>query len=306
MSMNADTSRREFLLRASALGFLLPRSALLLEQEKLPTRQIPASGENLPVVGFGSSKAVLEIPSRGVEPLEAVLRMLVQKGGSVVDTSPRPEETDAPFGRLLNLPGLRDNLFIAAKINTNGKQAGIDQMRQTQRLFSRQKVDLVQVESMRDLETHWASLRAWKESGEARYIGVTISSNSGHDRLEAFMRAETFDFVNVNYSVVETRAEERLLPLARERRVAVLVNRPFMNGAYFQRVAGRALPDWAADFDCVSWAHFTLKYILSHPAVTCVLTETTNPQHLDENIHAAFGRLPDEPTRRRMRELLAA
>jgi diketogulonate reductase-like aldo/keto reductase len=302
--MNADTTRREFLLRLPAVGALLSRSGVILDQEKLPTRPVPSSGENLPVVGFGSSKAVLEIPTQGTQPLEAVLRTLVQKGGRVVDTSPRPEQIDAQFGRLLSLPELRDSLFIAAKINTNGGQAGIEQMRQTQRLFGRQKVDLVQVESLRDLETHWPNLRAWKESGDARYVGVTVSSNAAHDRLEAFMKAESFDFVNLNYSVVETRAEERLLPLARDRGMAVLINRPFMNGAFFQRVDGRALPEWAADFDCATWAQFSLKYILSHPVVTCVLTETTNPQHMDENIRAAFGRFPDEPTRRRMREQL--
>jgi diketogulonate reductase-like aldo/keto reductase len=302
--MYSETTRREFLLRLSALGVLLPHSRKLIAQESLPTRAIPATGERLPIVGLGSSKAVLEIPAQGTAALEKVLRMLVEKGGRVVDTSPRTEEIDARFGPLLNLPGLREKLFIAAKINTNGRQAGIDQMHQMQRLWRRETLDLIQVESLRDLETHWPNVREWKSSGQTRYIGVTTSSDASHGRLEEFMRAESFDFVHMNYSIVETRAEERLLPLARDRGMAVLINRPFMNGAYFQRVAGRTLPEWAADFDCATWAQFSLKYILGHPAVTCVLTETTNPVHMQENIQAGFGRLPNEATRRRMRELV--
>jgi diketogulonate reductase-like aldo/keto reductase len=230
--------------------------------------------------------------------------MLVDRGGRVVDTAPRPESIDAEFGRLLGDLDLRDRLFLATKINATGREAGIAQMRQTQRLFGRRTMDLIQIESLTDLETHWPSLRDWKESGEARYIGVTVSNDDLHERLEAFMRREAPDFVHLNYSVVETRAEERLLPLARDRGIAVLTNRPFMNGNYFRRVSGHDLPEWAAEFDCASWAQFSLKYILANPTVTCVLTETTNPQHMEENIRAAFGRLPDESTKRRMRELI--
>ena len=230
--------------------------------------------------------------------------MLVAKGGRVVDTSPRTEEIDARFGPLLNSPEVRDRLFVAGKINADGRQAGIDQMRHMQRLFGRRTLDLVQVESLRDFETHWPNLREWKESGEARYIGATVSSNGSHERLEALMRTQAFDFVHLNYSVVETNAQQRLLPLAQDRGMAVLINRPFMNGAFFRRVEGRELPAWAAEFDCVSWAQFSLKYIIANPAVTCVLTETTNPDHLNENMLAALGRLPDESTRRRMQELV--
>jgi diketogulonate reductase-like aldo/keto reductase len=230
--------------------------------------------------------------------------MLLEYGGRVVDTSTRPEAIDQEFGRVLQLPEFRDDLFLTMKINTDGEQSGIDQMRQTQRLFGRRTFDLVQVESIRDLEVHWPNVRAWKESGEARYIGVTVSTNRTHDRLEAFMRTEPLDFVHVNYSPVEAEAEERLLPLARDRGMAVLVNRPFMNGSWFQRVEGRQLPEWVGEFDCESWAQFSVKYILSNPAVTCVLTETTNPEHMAENILAGVGQLPDEVTRRRMRELV--
>ena len=302
--MTGKPSRRDFLLQLAALGVVVP-TVPTFAQSALPARAIPGTNERLPIVGLGSSKAVLDIPTTGTLPLEAVLRMFLLKGGRVVDTSPRTEAIDARFGELLNLPDLRNKLFIAAKINTTGKQAGIDQMRQMQRLWRRNTLDLIQVESMRDLEVHWPSVREWKQSGQVRYIGVTVSSDSAHDRMEAFARAEAFDFMHVNYSILERHAEERLLPLARERGMAVLINRPFMNGALFQRVANQKLPDWAAEIDCTSWAQFSLKYILSHPAVTCALTETTNPIHMQENIQAGIGRLPDEAMRQRMRELVA-
>jgi diketogulonate reductase-like aldo/keto reductase len=300
----AHSTRRDFIRQLAATGIALPHTLRRFGQEAMRTRAIPATGEVLPVVGFGSSKAVLEIPARGTEALEAVLRAFVARGGRVVDTSPRTEAIDAQFGRLLQLPELKDALFVTAKINTTGAQAGTDQMRQSQRLFGRRPLDLVQVESMRDVETHWPNLRAWKDAGDARYIGVTVSSDDAHGRLEAFMRTESPDFVHVNYSVVETRAEQRILPLAHERGMAVLINRPFMNGAYFRRVEGRALPPWAAEFDCATWAQFSLKYIVAQPAVTCVLAETTDPGHMADNLGAAFGRLPDDATRQRMRDLM--
>ena len=297
-------NRRDFLVQALGLGALLSHPAHLLAQERLPTRTIPVSGEAIPVVGFGSSKSVLESPTEGTEPIANVIRTLLEYGGRVVDTSPRTEEIDRDFGRVLQDPEVRDRLFLTAKLNINGEQNGIDQWRQTQRLFGRRTVDLLQVESLRDVDMHWPNVRAWKDSGEARYIGVTVSANARHGLMETFMRANSPDFVHVNYSPMENRAEERLLPLAQDRGMAVLINRPFMNGSYFGMVAGKELPEWAADFDCETWAQFSLKYVLANPAVTCVLTETTNPEHMEENIHAAFGRLPDESTKRRMRELI--
>ena len=298
------SNRREFLIQALGLGALLSRPGRVLAQERLPTRTIPGTAEALPVVGFGSSKPVLESPTEGTEPIANVLRTLLEFGGRVVDTSPRTEEIDREFGRVLQDFEVRDRLFLTAKINTNGEQSGIDQWRQTQRLFGRPTLDLLQVESLRDVDLHWPNVRAWKDSGEARYIGVTVAAKARHGLLETFMKENSPDFVHMNYSPMENAAEERLLPLARDSGMAVLINRPFMNGSYFGMVAGRQLPAWAADFDCETWAQFSLKYVLANPAVTCVLTETTNPEHMEENIRAAFGRLPDEATKRRMRELV--
>ena len=306
MATTAEPTRREFLVGAVGLGAMLSRPLRASTQEALPTRTIPMTGEALPIVGFGSSQAVLESPSEGTEPIADVIRTLVRYGGRVVDTSPRTEAIDRDFGRVLQDPELEDRLFLATKINTRGEQSGIDQMRHSQRFFGRRTLDLVQVESLRDLDVHWPNLRSWKDSGEARYIGLTVSSYSNHDALESFMRRESPDFVHMNYSVMETRAEERLLPLARDRGMAVLTNRPFMNGSYFGMVADKILPDWVVEFDCESWAQFSLKYVLANPAVTCALTETTNPDHMDENIRTAFGRLPDEAIKRRMRDLVGA
>ena len=297
-------NRRDFLAQAMGLGALLSTPARLLAQERLPTRMIPSTGEPIPVVGFGSSKPVLESPTEGTEPIANVLRTLLEHGGRVIDTSPRTEEIDRDFGRVLQDPQVRDRLFLAAKINIDGEQNGIDQWRQTQRLFGRRTVDLLQVESLRDIDLHWPNVRAWKDSGEARYIGATVSANFRHPLMETFMRENSPDFLHVNYSPMENRAEERLLPLARDMGMGVLINRPFMNGSYFGMVSGKELPAWAAEFDCQTWAQFSLKYVLANPAVTCVLTETTNPEHMEENIQAGFGRLPDESTRSRMRELI--
>ncbi|WP_425153847.1 aldo/keto reductase [Candidatus Palauibacter sp.] len=310
MAIPNDTTRRDFLASLAGLGALLATRPpalgnTLSAQDTLPTRPIPGTEETLPIVGFGSSKPVLEIPTEGTEPVAAVIRMLLEHGGRVVDTSPRTPEIDEEFGQVLAAPEFSGRLFVATKINTDEEASGIEQMRQNQELVvGSRTLDLLQVESMRDLDVHWPNVRRWKDSGEARYIGVTTSSIGQHEAFEAFMRAEPLDFVQMNYSVMEPNAEDRLLPLAQDLGLAVLINRPFMNGSYFGRVSGRTLPEWASEFDCASWAQFSLKYILEHPAATCALTETTNPEHMEDNIQAAFGRLPDEATKRRMRELV--
>jgi diketogulonate reductase-like aldo/keto reductase len=298
-------TRRDFLGQLGAIGALAAAPPSLFAQERLPTRPIPTTGELLPIVGLGSSAAVLEIPQNGPDPVAAVIRTLMSQGGRVVDTSVRTEEIDSVFGRVLQAPDIRQGIFLATKLNTTDAATGIAQMRQTQRLFARPTVDLIQIESLRGVEHHWPRLQEWKASGETRYIGVTVAENFNHEALEAFMRRERPDFVHMNYSLLERNAEERLLPLARDRGFAVLINRPFMNGSYFGRTAGRPLPDWAAEFDCHSWAQFSLKYILANQAVTCALAETTDTAHMIDNAGGGLGRLPSEDLRRRMRELAA-
>jgi diketogulonate reductase-like aldo/keto reductase len=269
-------------------------------QQTMPSRRIPTTGEMLPVVGLGSSKLVAQIATDGTEPVAAVLRALVAHGGRVVDTWPRVAANDAGFGRVINLPDLRDKLFVTTKIDRVGKQAGIDQFQQSLTSYGRTTIDLAQIFSLTDLETHWPSLRDWKAAGLARHIGVTVSQYELYDRVEAFLRRETPDVVQYNYSITERRAEERLLPLARDRGIAVVINRPFMNGDYFKWLERRPLPEWAAESGIHTWAEFSLKYILANPIVTCVLTETSNPAHMAENAMTALGQMPDAATRRRM------
>ncbi len=304
MTDNIMTTRRDILAMVSALGVAGLGPVRSLAQERMPRRTIPSTGELLPVVGLGSSKVVSQVSTSGPEALAAVLRALVANGGSVVDTWPRNPDNDAGFGQVTSEPDLRDNLFITTKIDQTGKAAGIEQFRRTQQLYNRETVDLAQIFSLTDLDVQWPNLKDWKAEGHARYIGVTVSQYRLYAQLEDFLQRETPDFVQMNYSITERRAEERLLPMAADQGLAVLINRPFMNGSYFDRLEGHPLPEWAAEFDCTSWAQFSLKYILAHPTITCVLTETSNPLHMEENAQAAFGRLPDAAARARMRAFI--
>jgi len=297
---NDTTTRRDFLALMSALGVSGLAPAGLFAQDQMPMRQIPGSSESLPIIGLGSSKPVSQIAERGTGPIAGVLRALVGNGGSVVDTWPRNPTNDTAFGQVINEPDLRDALFIATKIDQVGKEAGIEQFRATQRLYQRETLDLVQVFSLTDLDTQWPNLKDWKASGAARYIGVTVANEDLYEPLESFLKREKPDFVQINYSITERGAEERMLPMLEDLGVGVIINRPFMNGAYFQRLGQRPVPEWAAEFDCESWAQFSLKYILPHPAITCVLTETSNPVHMEENARAAYGRMPDDAERKRM------
>jgi diketogulonate reductase-like aldo/keto reductase len=224
----------------------------------------------------------------------------------VVDTWPRNPANDQRFGQVINEPELRDRLFVTGKIDRMGKDAGIAQFREVQRSYGRKTIDLMQIFSLTDVDTHWPSLRAWKEAGEARYIGVTVSELRLHDALERFFTREKPDVVQMNYSITERQVENRLLPRAADRGLPVIINRPFMNGAYFRRLETTPLPPWTAEFDCHTWSQFSLKYILANPAVTCVLTETTSPAHMEENARAAFGAVPDAAARQRMRQLIDA
>ncbi len=299
-----QTSRRDFLALLSALPLAGLVSADAAAQQQMPARRIQVTGEALPVIGFGSSKAVQEIAQNGDDPLRQVLRTLVAHGGKVVDTWPRNADNDGRFGKVIGEPEFAGRLFVTTKIDRTGKDAGIAQLEESQRLYGRKVIDLAQIFSLTDVDTHWPTLRQWKESGRARYIGVTVSEPRRHADLEAFLKRERPDVIQTNYSITERQSEDRLIPFAVERGAAVVINRPFMNGAYFKRLEGTPMPGWATEFGAKSWAQFSLKYILSNPNVTCVLTETSDPEHMEENAQAAFGPMPDEAARRRMREFI--
>ena len=235
-------NRREALAMLSAMGVAGLAPSHALAQQQMPLRTVPSTGEMLPVVGLGSSKVVSQIVDNGTEPVAAVLRALVANGGAVVDSWPRNPANDIGFGEVINLPGLRDSLFVTTKIDQVGKEAGIAQFRQTQELYQRETIDLVQIFSLTDLETQWPNLKDWKDEGSARYIGVTVSQYRRYEQLEDFLQRETPDFVQMNYSITERRAEERLLPRAADQGLAVLINRPFMNGAYSDGSRGARCP----------------------------------------------------------------
>lgn len=272
----------------------------------MPRRPIPGTNESLPVVGLGSSKVVSEIAQNGPGPLAAVLGELVENGGSLVDTWPRNESNDRAFGEVINTRDLRDALFVTTKIDRTGGASGIAQFETTLRNYGREQIDLAQIFSLTDVDTHWPTLRSFKDDGRARYIGVTVAEAGLYDALERFLTKETPDFVQINYSITERESETRFLPMLADRGIGVIINRPFMNGTYFRRLENDPLPDWASEFDCESWAQFSLKYILANPNLTSVLTETSNPIHMQENAQTAGSRLPDDAARRRMREFIDA
>jgi diketogulonate reductase-like aldo/keto reductase len=239
-------------------------------------------------------------------PLRDVLKSLVELGGRVVDSSPMYGAAESVVGDLAGELAITDKLFLATKVWTSGRDAGVAQMEQSIKRLRARQLDLNQIHNLLDWRTHLKTLREWKAAGRIRYLGVTHYTSSAYDELERVLRAEALDFVQVNYSLGEREAERRILPLARDRGVAVLANRPFAEGGLFQRVRAQAVPPWAAEFDCESWAQFFLKWILAEPAVTCVIPGTSRPQHLVDNLKAAVGRLPDAAMRDRMVAHIAA
>ncbi len=308
--MSADGySRRLFchVLTAGAAAAALTPGALLGEENAMLKHKIPSSGEELPVIGLGTS-GVFDVGGGTAEraPLREVLSVLTAAGGSLLDTSPMYNRAEAVSGDLTAALGLRDRMFIATKVWTRGKEAGLQQIETSMRLLKSPVLDLVQVHNLLDLQTQLANVRQLKEQGKVRYTGITHYTVASHTDLASVIQREPVDFVQLNYSIVTRQAERRVLPLAAERKVAVLVNRPFEDGALFARVRGKPLPAWAAEIDCQSWAQFFLKFIISHPAVTCVIPATAKPEHMVDNVRAGHGRMPDEKLRERMAAHAAA
>jgi len=273
----------------------------------LDTRPIPRTGEPIPAVGLGTWQA-FDVPRDGPERTAAkeTLRALVAGGGTVVDSSPMYGAAEEAVGTLAAELGLGGKLFVATKVWTSGRDAGVRQMEASFRKLGVERVDLMQVHNLVDTDTHLATLAGWRTEGRVRYLGVTHYTASGHAALEAAIRKHRPDFVQLNYSVAEREAERRLLPLAQGEGVAVLVNRPVGQGRLFARVKGKPLPAWAAELDCASWAQVFLKFILGHPAVTCVIPGTRNARHLADNLGAARGRTPDARERARIAACLDA
>ncbi|MCM3876428.1 MAG: aldo/keto reductase, partial [Thermoanaerobaculia bacterium] len=262
-----------------------------------------SSGERIPAIGLGTW-STFDVGSSAAAraPLEEVLARFVERGGRVVDSSPMYGRSAEGVGAVAAKRRLGGKLFLATKIWTRGREAGVRQIESSERLLGSKRLDLLQVHNLLDFETHLATLRAMKDAGRVRYIGITHYTAGAYAEVERILLREKLDFLQVNYSLAEREAETRILPLAREKGVAVLVNRPFGGGEALKRVLSRALPAWAAEFDCTSWAQFFLKWILANPAVTCAIPATSKRAHLDDDLDAAFGRLPDERLRSRMAE----
>lgn len=269
------------------------------ESSTMVTRSIPSTGEKLPVIGLGTwSVFDVDLTPANRTQLGEVLSLLVKHGGRVVDSSPMYGRAEAVVGDLAAQLHLRDSLFIATKVWTLGKENGIAMMQRSMQRLG--KIDLMQVHNLADVENQMASIHEWKTDGRVRYSGITHSQARGFYDVERNMRSWKPDFVQINYSVIEPQAAQRILPLAQELRMAVIINRPFGGGGLFGRVAGKPLPPWAAEIDCRSWAQFFLKWIVAHPAVTCVIPATNNPKHMEDNMAAGLGRLPDAKMRQRM------
>jgi diketogulonate reductase-like aldo/keto reductase len=269
-------------------------------------RTIPSSGEKLPVIGLGTWQ-VFDVGSGVAErrPLEEVLARFVGLGGRVIDSSPMYGRAEQVIGDIAAKAGLHPSLFLATKVWTTGKAEGIASMERSMARLQSKRVDLMQVHNLVDVRTQLATLRDWKEQGRVRYLGITHYNSSGYAEVTKLLRTEKLDFLQVNYSLSEPEADKEILPLARDRGVAVLVNRPFGGGELFARVRQKPLPDWAGEFDCGSWAQFLLKWIIAHPAVICAIPATGNVRHLEDNMRSGMGRLPDAKQRQRMVDLIS-
>ena len=302
---HVDLDRRQFLAAGLAVG-LLP--ALSLAAGALERREIPGRVESLPVVGLGTARS-FDVPvedGAALEPLREVLSTLLQGGGRLVDSSPMYGSAEAVVGALARELPASGELFLATKVWTRGRQEGITQMRRSLELLGAERLDLMQIHNLVDWRTHLATLRAWQEQGIFRYLGISHYLVDAYPEVLRVLRDEPLDFLQINYSLLTPEAEREVLPLARERGVAVIVNRPFENGALFAAVRGHPVPPWAVEAGMPSWGQFFLKYILAHPAVTCVIPATRNPGHMLDNLQAGTGPLPDERLRQRMRQAVYA
>ncbi len=265
------------------------------------TRKIPSSGEALPVIGLGTYKG-FDVGSSAADRAgpAGVLRALFSQGGSVLDSSPMYGRAEGIAGELLAAQHIREKAFIATKVWTQGHSSGIEQMNRSMNLLRCERIDLMQIHNLVDWRAHLATLRAWKEEGRIRYLGITHYSASAYGEIEKIMRAEPLDFVQLNYSLDDREAERRLLPLAAERGLAVLANLPFGAGRLFKILRGKPIPPWMQEAGCDTWSQVLLKFTLAHKSVTCVIPGTGNPQHMSENCRAGEAPMLDEPQLRKL------
>lgn len=310
LNMLKGMSRRDVLKTVAGAGaFLLMPSFSFAGKEngmkgELVKRKIYSSGESVPAVGLGTARTFDTNPLGDLDELRQVLEIFYKSGGRVIDTSPMYGHSEEIIGILTEKLGITDKLFTATKVWTTGKENGIEQMNRSMELLKTRPIDLMQVHNLTDTDTHLKTMNEWKKEGKIRYTGVTHYRTDAYPALELVLNNHKIDFIQFNYSIVTREAEEKLLPLAKDKEVAVVINEPFEKGRLFSKVRGKELPEWAKEFDCNSWAQYFLKYIISHPAVTCVIPATSDPKHMKDNIGAVYGKFPDGKMRKKMVEYL--
>ncbi len=298
-------SRR--VLLASALALTASPALAAPESEKLIRRKIPSSGETVPAIGLGTAGSYYDVPTEAeLAPLRQTIRAFHEGGGTVIDTASTYGDAERAVGQIAQELGVRDALFLATKVDANGREAGLRQIDRSFRDLRTSRIDLIAVHNLHDTETQLGTLRELKHAHRIRYVGVTTSYEGQHAQLADVMAREALDFIQVDYALDNRQAAERILPLARERGMAAMINLPLGRGRLFRAVRGKPLPDWAAEFDCHSWAQFFLKYILADEAVTCAIPGMAKPEHARDNLDAAQGRLPDAAMRRRMESYIDA
>ena len=301
------SNRRDFLTHSAALAAAASLPVRSFAQETMEARAIPGTDEFLPVIGLGAPDIFVDLPPEGKELPIAVLETMIGLGGRLLDT-PSFFRPNVPYlGELIEEMGIRDEMFLTGKITVNGKEAGIRHLERLVANLNKQPMDLLMIHNMRTMDEHWPTLREWKDAGRTRYIGVSLTRNADYVEFDRFMRTERPDFIMTGYSIHHPLAAETTLPLAADLGIAVLIVEAFKtddDGGIFSLVAGKPLPEWAPEHDIESWAQYSLKFILSHPAVTGVVTETRQVRHVIDNMRAGYGRLPDEATRQRMSDYL--
>ena len=305
--MKPAITRRRFLQASAAVAALSPIAAnsIAAAQPGPIKKSIPSSGEKLSVIGLGTSRTFnVDAGSAAKSPLLEVMRAFFDNGGQLIDSSPMYGSAEAVTGALLQAVDNKSGLFSATKVWTYGKREGIEQMQRSMQRLGVEQIDLMQIHNLRDWQVQLETLQQWKAQGRIRYIGITTSHGRYHDELETILQQQALDFVQFSYNIGNRDAEERLLPIAGERGIATLINRPYQRGSLFRQVKGRQLPGWAAEIDCASWGQFFLKFIASHPDVTCIIPATSKLKHMVDNMGAGYGRLPDAAMRQRMIEYM--
>jgi aryl-alcohol dehydrogenase-like predicted oxidoreductase len=299
-------TRRQTLQMGLAAGVAAALPWRLAHTQELLHKTIPSSGKTLPAIGIGTARRY-DVGESAAEraPLREVLAEFTKMGGRVIDTAPTYGRAEQVSGELVRAIGNRDQLFIATKVSLrgqSGREAGTAQMEQSMRRFGTERIDLMQVHNLNDWRTQLALMREWKAAGRLGYVGITTSFPRQYQEFEQVMREESLDFIQVDYAIDNRDAEQRILPLAADRGMAVLINLPYSRSKVFSKVKGHALPTWAAEFDAQSWGQFFLKFVISHPAVTCAIPGTAKMEYLLDNLGAARGPLPDAVMRKRMQE----